>query len=333
MSGAVDPGQLSKMLKRRQQHEVSEQERFQLGLEREDVEEMSSESDSGSEVDNTTEDAALDVVGDDDSDAEDGPGQVKTKVMILGSRGINSRQRHLMNDLHLILPHSRRESKFSDKSALFQLNELAELNNCTHALYLESRKPDDLYMWLAKCPSGPSVRFHVENIHTLDELAFAGNCMIGTRPILSFDASLSQSAHGAVMQELLTAVFGTPLSCRKARPYFDHVFQFGVADGRVWFRNYQIVESTDAPVQLDGMSLVEIGPRFVLNPIRLFAGSFCGQTIWSNENFVTGAAIRAQARRSKVGQHMNRVVSQEATNTRKQHSQIERTEVEKVFDN
>jgi ribosome biogenesis protein BRX1 len=239
-----------------------------------------------------------------------------------------------MNDLQLILPHSKRESKFDDKSALFQLNELAELNSCTHTLFLESRKPDDLYLWLAKCPSGPSVRFHVENIHTLDELAFAGNCMIGSRPLLSFDASLSQSEHGKIMQELLTSVFGTPLSCRKARPYYDHVFQFGVADGRIWFRNYQIIEGAEnAQLQVNEMSLVEIGPRFVLNPVKLFAGSFGGSTIWSNDHFKSGAAIRAESRRATAGLHIQRVISHEAATTRKQQSQIERSELDKVFDN
>ena len=239
-----------------------------------------------------------------------------------------------MNDLNLILPHSKRESKFDDKSALFQLNELAELNSCTHTLFLETRKPDDLYLWLAKCPSGPSVRFHVENIHTLDELSFAGNCMIGSRPLLSFDSSLSKSEHGKIMQELLTSVFGTPLSCRKARPYYDHVFQFGVADGRIWFRNYQIVEgSEEAQLQVNGISMIEIGPRFVLNPVKLFAGSFGGATIWSNENFKSSAAIRAQSKRSTAGLHMKRVVSHENTVSRKQQAQIERSDVDKVFDN
>lgn len=239
-----------------------------------------------------------------------------------------------MNDLHLILPHSKRESKFDDKSALFQLNELSELNSCTHTLFLETRKPDDLYLWLAKCPSGPSVRFHVENIHTLDELSFAGNCMIGSRPLLSFDSSLSKSEHGKVMQELLTSVFGTPSSCRKTRLYYDHVFQFGVADGRIWFRNYQIVEgSEEAQLQVDGVSMIEIGPRFVLNPVKLFAGSFGGATIWSNENFKSSAFIRAQSKRDMAGLHMKRVVSHENTISRKHQAQIERSDVDKVFDN
>ncbi len=238
----------------------------------------------------------------------------------------------MLNDLHLILPHSKLESKFDDKSALFMLNELSELNNCSHTLYLESRKPDDLYLWLAKCPSGPSVRFHVENIHTLDELSFPGNSIIGSRPILSFDSSLSKTEHGLKMQELLSSIFGTPEKSRKARPYHDHVFQFGVVDGRIWFRNYQIVDEIQGQEQLNGMSLIEIGPRFVLNPVRLFAGSFGGQTLWINENFQSGAELRAIKNRSKYGAHMKRVTDHENSKYRKQASQIERNEIDKVFD-
>jgi ribosome biogenesis protein BRX1 len=239
----------------------------------------------------------------------------------------------MMNDLHLILPHSKRESKFDGQGSLMPLNELAELNDCTHTLFLEHKKPDDLYLWLAKTPSGPSIRFHVENIHTLDELSFAGNCMIGSRPIVSFDDSLSKSEHGTIIQKLLASVFGTPLNSRKAKPYFDHIFHFGVADGRIWFRNYQIVEASEKTVELQGLSLIEIGPRFVLNPVRLFSGSFGGPTIWSNENFMTTAAIRAKERRNKAGQHIQRLTDVEATVARKKAAHTEPSEIDKVFDN
>ncbi len=33
--------------------------------------------------------------------------------------------------------------------------------------------------------------------------------------------------------------------------------------------------------------LVEIGPRFVLNPIRIFSGSFFGVTLYQNPYYVT----------------------------------------------
>lgn len=48
-------------------------------------------------------------------------------------------------------------------------------------------------------------------------------------------------------------------------------------------RLFQIVEKD--PVQPNGppaTSLVEIGPRFVLTPIRIFEGAFGGATVFSN---------------------------------------------------
>ena len=34
---------------------------------------------------------------------------------------------------------------------------------CTSVLYFEARKHKDLYLWVAKSPAGPSVKFHVTN--------------------------------------------------------------------------------------------------------------------------------------------------------------------------
>jgi len=40
-------------------------------------------------------------------------------------------------------------------------------------------------------------------------------------------------------------------------------------------------------------SLVEIGPRFVLNPIRIFRGSFGGQTLYQNKDYVSPNITRS----------------------------------------
>ena len=79
-------------------------------------------------------------------------------------------------------------------------------------------------------------------------------------------------------------IFGVPNHHPKSQPFFDHVFTFSVADDRIWFRNFQIVEEDGA--------LAEIGPRFVLNPIKVFESSFSGQTLWDNPKYVTPTAKR-----------------------------------------
>jgi hypothetical protein len=35
-------------------------------------------------------------------------------------------------------------------------------------------------------------------------------------------------------------IFSTPRRHHKSKPFFDHVISFTHADGRVWFRNYQV---------------------------------------------------------------------------------------------
>lgn len=87
----------------------------------------------------------------------------RQRILILSSRGIIHRFRHLMKDLSVLMPHSRLENKLDTKQNLGVINELAELANCNNAIFFEVRKHKDLYMWLAKTPNGPSVKFHVQN--------------------------------------------------------------------------------------------------------------------------------------------------------------------------
>ena len=92
--------------------------------------------------------------------------------------------------------------------------ELAELKKCTKVLYFENRKRKDLYMWLAATNpvQGPTCRFLVRNVHTMAELRMTGNCLRGSRPVLSFDAAFTQSAHMQVLKELFTQVIRLILS-------------------------------------------------------------------------------------------------------------------------
>mmetsp|Transcript_19871 Transcript_19871/g.30207 ORF Transcript_19871/g.30207 Transcript_19871/m.30207 type:complete len:83 (-) Transcript_19871:1053-1301(-) len=46
-------------------------------------------------------------------------------------------------------------------------------------------------------------------------------------------------------------------------------------------------------------SLVEIGPRFVLDPIRVFRGSFGGQTLYQNPHYQSPNDIRAEMSRKR----------------------------------
>lgn len=63
---------------------------------------------------------------------------------------------------------------------------------------------------MGKAPNGPSIKFRVENIHTLDELKITGNCLKGSRPILSFDGSFDANAHLKLIKELIVSGFNVP---------------------------------------------------------------------------------------------------------------------------
>ncbi|MGH0152269.1 UNVERIFIED_CONTAM: hypothetical protein FKN15_075602 [Acipenser sinensis] len=89
--------------------------------------------------------------------------------------------------------------------------------------------------------------------------------------------TFEKEPHYALLKELFIQTFSTPQYHPKSQPFVDHILTFTIADNRIWFRNYQIIEE-------DG-SLVEIGPRFVLNLIKIFQGSFGGATLYENPRY------------------------------------------------
>ncbi|KIY43527.1 Brix-domain-containing protein [Fistulina hepatica ATCC 64428] len=242
----------------------------------------------------------------------------KQRVLMLSSRGVTHRMRHLMADLEALLPHVKKDSKLDSKSQLYLLPELADLNNCNNTVYFEARKHEDLYMWAAKMPNGPSIKMHVQNIHTMDELKMTGNCLKGSRGIVSFDQAFDETEWGRLAKEVLTHIFGVPLTSRKAKPFVDHVLTFSILDSKIWFRNYQILEKD--PLQPNGppqVNLVEIGPRFVLTPIRIFEGAFHGATVFSNPEFISPAAVRSAIRREKGAKYGQRKMAELENERRK----------------
>ena len=228
----------------------------------------------------------------------------KTRVLVLAARNINFRGRHLMSDIKGMMPHGKSDSKMQKKESLFAVNEIAEMKNCSKCLLFEGRKKKDVYMWAANVARGPSVKFEVENIHTMAELKMTGNCLAASRPLLSFCPTFSEDVHWSLIKELLTSILGIPNQHPKSQPFFDHVYTFSIVDGKLWFRNYQIVEESGA--------LAEIGPRMVLNPIKVFDGAFCGQTLWENANYVTPCAKRSLLKRMKAGKYQQKLASKAA---------------------
>mmetsp|Transcript_29257 Transcript_29257/g.62997 ORF Transcript_29257/g.62997 Transcript_29257/m.62997 type:complete len:383 (-) Transcript_29257:70-1218(-) len=308
----------------------------------------------------------------------DGRYHNKQRLLLLSSRGITARYRHLMEDLRTLIPHNKKESKldvgknYSGSSAGggygAAVNEIAEVRGCHSVLFLECRKRgQDGYMWLGRTShanssfdadgdntvdsgkkrlmiaGGPSIKFHITNIHTMDELKMTGNCMKGSRPVLSFDKAFDTVDHLKLVKHLFVDVFGTPRGHPKSKPFVDRVMGFYYADGKIWIRNYQILEETAATAKeahsqkkLTGhahsTSLIEIGPRFVLNPIRIFRGSFGGQTLYVNKQFVNPNVARSLEKREQGDKYIRRKGAERKRKNRDERIVVPTDPLADVFD-
>lgn len=253
----------------------------------------------------------------------------KQRVLVISSRGITARYRHLLEDLKKLIPMHKTDNKLDDKGDVQAVNEIAEMKSCNQVIYLETRKHQDLYMYIGRTPHGPTAKFHVVNIHTMDELKLTGNCMLGSRPILNFDCSFNERPHFQLLKDILTDAFSTPFCHPKSKPFNDRVMSFFVIKNNVtasihffllslfiyfflmqiWVRNYQIIteKETNTSTSKAGCSLVEIGPRFVLVPIRIFSGSLGGATLYQNPHFVTPNWERAAVKRQQGNKYVSRL--------------------------
>jgi len=233
-----------------------------------------------------------------------------------------SSHRHLLADLNSLLPHIYKDTKLDTKSNNHYnaaLNSLAELHSCNYIFFLEARKHgQDLYLWLAKAPNGPTIKFSVSNVHTMGELGFGGNCLKGGRGLVAFDKSFEDAEfaggqeHKGLVRELLRGVFCVPQKgVRGMKPFVDRITGIFGLDGKIWIRVYEIRE-VDKKEKEDGdraakeVSLVEIGPRFVLTPIVILEGSFGGPVIYENKEFVSPNQIRSDVRLKKASKYARR---------------------------
>ncbi|XP_002986567.2 ribosome biogenesis protein BRX1 homolog 1 [Selaginella moellendorffii] len=245
----------------------------------------------------------------------------KEKTLVVCSRSIIYRYRHLMMDLIGLMPHSKKDVKLQAKdNKNGTLNEIAELRGCTSCLYFECRKRQDLYLWMTKFPGGPSIKFLVNAVHTMAELKLTGNHLKGSRPILTFSSSFDKQPHLRLIKEMFIQIFGTPKDHRKSKPFFDHVLSFTVLDKHIWFRNYQISVPHHDSDKLDRasaekMTLIEVGPRFCLNPIKIFSASMGGKPLYENPFYTAPNMVRSLIKRKDAKYKMK----VKARNSRKAH--------------
>ncbi|KAF3479824.1 ribosome biogenesis protein BRX1 [Arthroderma uncinatum] len=362
-----------KSLSKRKKNDVSRDDDDNEDMDVDMMEEFDDEVSSDGDEDEEISDE--DDLEDEEEDGEDEDGAVKTtpkkspqsqknpsfmpktRVLVLTSRGVSYRHRHLVTDLTALLPHTYKESKLDTKKSQgynFLLNSLADLHSCNVVFFLEARKQgQDLYLWLSRPPNGPTIKFSVTNLHTMGELGtgFAGNCLKGGRGIVVFDPSFDDNVvlqkgneWRGLVREMLRSVFSVPKrGVRGMKPFIDRVIGIFAVDGKIWIRVYEIRETdvatatkkaeeelekaakekkkkskgTSATKGGPEISLVEIGPRFVLTPIVILEGSFGGPVIYENREYVSPNQVRREIRIKKATRYTARRTGQIDRNVKK----------------
>ena len=165
------------------------------------------------------------------------------------------------------------------------------------------------------------------------ELKLSGNHLKGSRPVLSFDAGFGEKPHFQLMREVLCQIFSTPPLHPKKKPFFDHIMSFSIVDDRVWIRNYQVSpeSATKKVASADDLTLVEVGPRVCLNPIKIFAGAFGGPVIYDNPTYVSPNTIRAALKKQSQGKYADKISSRQQRKSHKAENKVPRSELSDVF--
>lgn len=178
---------------------------------------------------------------------------------------------------------------------------------------------------------------------------FAGNCLKGGRGIVVFDPSFDDNVvlqrgneWRGLVREMLRSVFSVPKrGVRGMKPFVDRVIGIFAVDGKIWVRVYEIRETdvatatkkaeeelenaakkkkskgTSASKGGPEISLVEIGPRFVLTPIVILEGSFGGPVIYENREYVSPNQVRREIRMKKATRYTARRTGQIDRNVKK----------------
>jgi ribosome biogenesis protein BRX1 len=224
-------------------HQQEKEKKRKLNEEvEEDDDQIQDGTNDNNDDDDRMEDDPLDQTPDEKPSSRmvsDGRYRNKQRCLVVCSRGVTARYRHLLEDIRTLLPHHKKESKLDPGgSTAAAVNDICAMRGCNTVVFLECRKHQDAYLWLGRTnggagEAGPSARFHVTNIHTMDELRLTGNCMKHSRPILTFDEIFHKIQHLKLLKELFVDIFGTPRGHPKSKPFIDRIMAFYYADNRV----------------------------------------------------------------------------------------------------
>lgn len=95
--------------------------------------------------------------------------------------------------------------------------------------------------------------------------------------------------------------------------------------------HHQLFRDTKLDKQLDQVELVEIGPRFSLQPIKIFKGFMAGEVIYSNQFYVPPIQRKKNLREALAKKYLEKVASKQRKSVGKAYVQPS-DELDTVFD-
>ncbi|SCM04179.1 ribosome biogenesis protein BRX1 homolog, putative [Plasmodium chabaudi adami] len=208
--------------------------------------------------------------------------KMRQKVLIVRSPLKKKNCQSFIDNLKLLLPHHKMESKWSKKEKKIDLSNICYSSNCSNLIFFDIKRNRHC-LWICRNRTGPSLYFEILDYIPLHSLAFPGNCLLYSRPLLIFSKLFDELEHLKLIKEMFIQVFGTPKYHPLSKPFYDHCYNFYYIKDLIYFRHYQILPTTLADSNnINKQKLVEIGPQFTLHIIKIFDKFFKGNVIYEN---------------------------------------------------
>ncbi|AFM97646.1 60S ribosomal subunit biogenesis RNA-binding protein [Encephalitozoon hellem ATCC 50504] len=182
--------------------------------------------------------------------------------VILSTRGASVKIRHLMRDISKLVKVEE-EQKWDMGKDYKELRSLMELNECDSMLFFRSTKrSDDLWIGIH---NGMSAVFRIYSLFTVKDCNFPVNSFKDCGYVLMFSKEFEEIEHLGHVKSVIEHVFRSNETKDKALCFF-------YLDGVIWVRCYKI-----------GKKLEEIGPRLVLEVLKVFEKCFEGNILYKAE--------------------------------------------------
>lgn len=186
-------------------------------------------------------------------------------TLTLSTRSAPVKIRYLMKDIGKLV-EIEEEQKWDLGKDYKELRKLVEISECDSVLFFQSTKrADDLWMGLL---DGISVLFRIYNVFTIRDCNFPVNPFKDCGYVLMFSQEFEEMEHLKHVKMVVEHIF-------RSNEVKDKALCFFYLDGMIWVRTYKI-----------GEKLEEVGPRFVLEVLRVFERCFGGEILYKCEKDV-----------------------------------------------